>query len=54
MAQEDRKNQIREEIKLIISQCKSLRERQGDLNRELDFIKGNYDRTWEEEYGGNE
>lgn len=49
--EEIRKIGIKENIKTYQGQIKFFRDLINDLKRELDFMNGNYDKTWEEEYG---
>ncbi len=48
---EERKEEIKQEIKQNQEIIKFNREIIDRLKKELDFINGNYDKTWEEEYG---
>ena len=50
MDKETRRKQIKEKIIKIIELRESLRFDRTKLERELQFIKGNYDKTWEEEF----
>jgi len=46
-----RKEEINKEIKELQIEIAFRRRIIDDLKRELDFIKGHYYKSWEEEYG---
>ncbi len=46
----DRKEMIRYRMKQLKDNIKAYRDMIYPLQRELDFINGNYEKTWEEEY----
>ena len=50
MEKQERKKQIKEEIKRRQELIKYERMHINDLKRELDFINEHYDKSWEEEY----
>jgi hypothetical protein len=51
MNKEERKKQIAEEMKTLVTEKNTISLRIHFLKVELDFIRGHYDKSWEEEYG---
>ena len=47
---EERRIVIKEKVKDYQGQIKFFRDLINSLKRELDFMNGHYDKTWEEEY----
>lgn len=51
MNKKEMKEMIKYRIKQLQDNIKAYRVMIQDYKRELDFINGHYDKTWEEEYG---
>ena len=50
MTKEERRKQIKKEIKAIREETKRLRQARYSLETELNYINGHFDKTWEEKY----
>jgi len=50
MEKQERKKEIKQRMKDIIDHRDILNGEKYDLQRELDFMNGHYDKTWEEVY----